>query len=131
MVFSSLSSYSKRQSYHKSLNCYDVAAKHNGKCLDDAVLPGPKLQTELIDIIYRFRRGPVALSADISQMFLQVGLRIRLKKMKTSTFPVYETVSEQSQQQSSPKTYVLKGKLPKKAAKLQPKPLPFVNCNET
>jgi glycerol-3-phosphate cytidylyltransferase-like family protein len=54
---------------------FDAAAKHDGKCLNDAVLPGPKLQRELVDVLCRFRRAPVALSADISQMFLQVGLR--------------------------------------------------------
>ena len=54
---------------------FDAAAKHDGKCLNDAVLPGPKLQRELVDVLCRFRRAPVVLSADISQMFLQVGLR--------------------------------------------------------
>ena len=54
---------------------FDAAAKHDGKCLNDAVLPGPKLQRELVDVLCRFRCAPVALSADISQMFLQVGLR--------------------------------------------------------
>ena len=54
---------------------FDAAAKHDGKSLNDAVLPGPKLQRELVDVLCRFRRAPVALSADISEMFLQVGLR--------------------------------------------------------
>ena len=54
---------------------FDAAAKHDGKCLNNAVLPGPKLQRELVHVLCRFRRAPVALSADISQMFLQVGLR--------------------------------------------------------
>ena len=54
---------------------FDAAAKQDGKCLNDAVLPGPKLQRELVNVLCRFRSAPVALSADISQMFLQVGLR--------------------------------------------------------
>lgn len=54
---------------------FDAAAKHNGRCLNDAILPGPKLQRELVDVLIRFRRAPVAISADISQMFLQVSLR--------------------------------------------------------
>ena len=54
---------------------FNAAAKHDGKSLNHAVLPGPKLQRELVDVLCRFRRAPVALSADISQMFLQVGLR--------------------------------------------------------
>ncbi|XP_028393185.1 uncharacterized protein LOC114517596 [Dendronephthya gigantea] len=54
---------------------FDAAAKYDGKCLNDAVLSGPKLQQDLVDVLCRFRRAPVALSANISQMFLQVGLR--------------------------------------------------------
>ena len=53
---------------------FDAAAKDNGKCLNDAVRPGPKLQRELTDVLTRFRRAPIALSGDISEMFLQVGL---------------------------------------------------------
>ncbi len=53
---------------------FDAAAKENGKCLNDAVRAGPKLQRELIDVLTRFRRAPIALSGDISEMFLQVGL---------------------------------------------------------
>ncbi|XP_028410464.1 uncharacterized protein LOC114533078 [Dendronephthya gigantea] len=53
---------------------FDAAAKHKNKCLNDALHPGPKLQRELVDVLTRFRREPVAVSADISQMFLQVGL---------------------------------------------------------
>ena len=53
---------------------FDAAAKLEGKSLNDAIHSGPKLQRELVDVLTRFRRAPVALSADISQMFLQVGL---------------------------------------------------------
>jgi hypothetical protein len=53
---------------------FDAAAKLEGKNLNDAIYSGPKLQRELVDVLTRFRRAPVALSADISQMFLQVGL---------------------------------------------------------
>jgi hypothetical protein len=54
---------------------FDAAAMSNGKCLNDAILPGPKLQKETNDVLLRFRRAPVALSADIAQMFLQVKLK--------------------------------------------------------
>ena len=53
---------------------FDTAAKLEGKSLNDAIHSGPKLQRELVDVLTRFRRAPVALTADISQMFLQVGL---------------------------------------------------------
>ena len=54
---------------------FDAAAKHHGKSLNDAIWPGPKLQRDLVDVLTRFRRAPVALSADISEMFLQVELQ--------------------------------------------------------
>lgn len=53
---------------------FDAAARNNGKSLNDAIRSGPKLQRELTDVLTRFRRAPVALSGDISEMFLQVGL---------------------------------------------------------
>ena len=54
---------------------FDAAMKHDGKSLNDSIRPGPKLQREIVDVLTRFRRAPVALSADISEMFLQVGLQ--------------------------------------------------------
>ena len=54
---------------------FDAAAKHDGKSLNDAIWPGPKLQRDSVDVLTRFRRAPVALSADISEMFLQVELQ--------------------------------------------------------
>ena len=54
---------------------FDAAAKHDGKSLNDAIWPGPKLQRDLVDVLTRFRRAPVALSADISEMLLQVELQ--------------------------------------------------------
>jgi hypothetical protein len=48
---------------------------YEGKSLNDAIRPGPKLQREVVDVLTRFRRAPVAHTADISEMFLQVGLR--------------------------------------------------------
>ncbi len=54
---------------------FDAAMKHEGKSLNSAIRPGPKLQREIVDILIRFRKAPVALTADISEMFLQVGLR--------------------------------------------------------
>ena len=53
----------------------DAAVKHKGKSLNDTIRPGPKLQRELVDVLTRFRRAPVALSGDITEMFLQVELQ--------------------------------------------------------
>jgi hypothetical protein len=44
----------------------------NGKSINDAQFSGPKLQQELPDCITRFRYGKIAVTADISKMFLQV-----------------------------------------------------------
>ena len=54
---------------------FDAAMKCQGKSLNDAIQSGPKMQREILDVLIRFRRAPVALTADISEMFLQVGLR--------------------------------------------------------
>ena len=56
---------------------FDAAMKCEGKSLNDAIRPGPKMQREVVDVLTRFRRAPVALTADISEMFLQVGLQER------------------------------------------------------
>ena len=56
---------------------FDATAKHNGKSLNDTIWPGPKLQRVLVDVLTRFRPAPVALSADISGMFLQVELQYK------------------------------------------------------
>ena len=51
---------------------FDASAKHTGVSLNDEILPGPKLQNDLVDILLRFRRNPIALVADISQMYLRI-----------------------------------------------------------
>jgi len=53
---------------------FDSAAKCNGKSLNDAMLTGPKLQRDVLEILLRFRQKPVALVADIKEMFSQVVL---------------------------------------------------------
>ena len=51
---------------------FDASAKLKGVSLNDEILPGPKLQNDLMDILLRFRRNPIALVADISQMYLRI-----------------------------------------------------------
>ena len=51
---------------------YDSAARYGGISLNDAMLPGPKLQQDVFDVLLRFRSNPVALVADLTEMFSQV-----------------------------------------------------------
>ena len=48
------------------------AAKYKDICLNDKLLAGPVLLHGLIGTIFRFREGPIALTANIESMFLQV-----------------------------------------------------------
>ena len=50
----------------------NAASKHAGKSLNDALVAGPDLLQSLIGVLFRFREKPIAISADIEAMFLQV-----------------------------------------------------------
>ena len=50
---------------------FDAASKDRGKSLNDAIRAGPKLHKDLLNVLLHFRHSPVALSGDISEMFLQ------------------------------------------------------------
>ena len=49
-----------------------ASAKHRNTSLNDQILPGPKLQNDLFDVLMRFRRYPVAVVCDIKEMYLQI-----------------------------------------------------------
>ena len=51
---------------------FDGSGKCDGVSLNDAILQGPKLQRELFDVLLRFRRNPVAITCDISEMYLRI-----------------------------------------------------------
>ena len=50
----------------------NAVSKYKEVCLNDKLLAGPDLLHGLIETIFRFREGPIALTADIESMFLQV-----------------------------------------------------------
>ena len=50
----------------------NAASKYKEVCLNDKLLTGPDLLHGLIVTIFRFRERPIALTADIESMFLQV-----------------------------------------------------------
>lgn len=54
---------------------YDAAAKYQGTCLNDYLLSGPDLLNSLLGVLFKFRSGPIAYTADIADMFLRIKIR--------------------------------------------------------
>ena len=54
---------------------FDSSAQQNGKSLNNDSLPGPKLQSDIVDILVKFRKESFALVGDVTQMFHQLILR--------------------------------------------------------
>nr|XP_055029189.1 uncharacterized protein LOC129418268 [Misgurnus anguillicaudatus] len=48
---------------------FDSSAKHEGVALNDILLSGPDLNNSLLGVLIRFRREPIAITADVEQMF--------------------------------------------------------------
>ncbi|XP_075315887.1 uncharacterized protein LOC142375626 [Odontesthes bonariensis] len=48
---------------------FDSSAKHEGLSLNDVLLCGPDLNNTLLGVLIRFRKEPVAVTADVQQMF--------------------------------------------------------------
>ena len=54
---------------------FDASATYQGKGLNTETLPGLKLQSNIFEILVRFRKEVVALAGDVSQMYHQLVLR--------------------------------------------------------
>lgn len=48
---------------------FDSSARFEGVSLNEVLLPGPNLNNSLLGVLLRFRKEPVAIIADIKQMF--------------------------------------------------------------
>ncbi|KRZ38982.1 hypothetical protein T4C_9370 [Trichinella pseudospiralis] len=53
---------------------FDGSAQYGGVTLNRHLDVGPALQNDLVKVLLRFRRFRIGLQADISKMFLQIGL---------------------------------------------------------
>lgn len=54
---------------------FDCAARFQGVCINDVLLQGPDLINSLVGVLLRFRKGKIALSCDIQQMYHQFHVR--------------------------------------------------------
>lgn len=48
---------------------FDSSAQFDGVSLSEVLLSGPDLNNTLLGVLLRFRKEPVAITADIEQMF--------------------------------------------------------------
>lgn len=48
---------------------FDSSAQHGGISLNKVLLTGPDLNNSLLGVLIHFRKEPVAITADIQQMF--------------------------------------------------------------
>lgn len=48
---------------------FDASAKYQGKALNDVLLSGPDFTNSLLGVLLRFRKEPIAITADIQKMF--------------------------------------------------------------
>ena len=56
---------------------FDASAKFQGVSLNEVLLPGPDLTSNLISVLFRFRREQVALQGDIQSMFHQISVPVK------------------------------------------------------
>ncbi|XP_070183965.1 uncharacterized protein [Littorina saxatilis] len=54
---------------------FDCSARFQGICINDVLLQGPDLINPLVGVLLRFRKGKIALSCDIQQMYHQFHVR--------------------------------------------------------
>ena len=50
---------------------FDCSARYEGTSLNDLLMQGPDLTNDLVSILCRFRREPIAIACDIQKMYYQ------------------------------------------------------------
>ena len=68
---------------------FDASARLNEKSLNTEALPGPKLKSNICDILVRFRKELEVLVGDVSQMYHQLTDRYNDSYGKTLTWEVH------------------------------------------
>ena len=53
---------------------FDASVKENGTSMNDIMHTHLKRQKDLVEVLLRFRRFPVALACDVAQMYLHIGI---------------------------------------------------------
>ena len=71
-----------------------AVAKHGGKSLNNVIWPVTKLEKDLVNVLTRFHQAPVALSADILELFLQVELQDKFRTWSSNESVVVEDVPQ-------------------------------------
>ena len=51
---------------------FDASAVQDGTSLNNIIYQGSKLQRDLVNMLLRFKRDPLAIVGDISEMYLQI-----------------------------------------------------------
>ena len=73
MIFVSFHDFEAPENYNKRENRIRWICKQcDGVSVNDAIHQGPKLQRELFDVLLRFRRNPLEIACDISEVYLQI-----------------------------------------------------------
>ena len=60
---------------------FDCAAKCKQKSLNDYVMQGPEQTNNMVGILMRFRERPIAIQADVKEMFYQVRVNVQDRDM--------------------------------------------------
>ena len=80
------------QVFYVDCQTIDASSQYEDISLNDVIHQGSNLQNSLVDILTRFRREPVRLMCDISEMYLQ--LRLSPKDRSYYMFCVWRNLDQ-------------------------------------